>query len=55
MLPARDDVTVAAWEVDRFVFVVPAHPIMLMAAVARHDLDDLTLTRRLADVGAHND
>jgi hypothetical protein len=37
------------------VTVVPAHPIMLIAAVARHDLDDLTLTRGLADVGAHND
>jgi len=28
---------------------------MLVVTGARHDLDDLTLTRRLADVGAHND
>jgi hypothetical protein len=47
--------TVAAWEVDRFVSVVPAHPKVLMAAVARHDLDDLTLAWRLADMCAHND
>src|SRR5262245_17677701 len=54
-LAGGDDVTVAAREVDRFVTVVPAHPIMLVAAFAGHDLDDLTLTAGLAYVDALND
>jgi hypothetical protein len=50
-----DDATVAAWEIGRFVIVVPTHPIMLVPGVAGHDLDDLTLAAGLADVGALND
>jgi hypothetical protein len=37
------------------VIVVPTHPIVLVPAVAGHDLDDLTLAAGLADVGALND
>jgi hypothetical protein len=44
--------TVAAREVDRFVTVVPSHPIVLVAAVAGHNFDNLTLTAGLTDVDA---
>jgi hypothetical protein len=54
-LPSGDAATVAAWEIGRFVIVVPTHPIVLVAAVAGHDLDDLTLAAGLADVGALNE
>jgi len=37
------------------VTVVPTHPIVLVAAVAGHDLDDLTPAAGLADVGALED
>jgi hypothetical protein len=37
------------------VTVLPTHPIVLVAAVAGDDLDDLTLTTGLTDVGALND
>jgi hypothetical protein len=47
--------TVAAWEIHRFVTVVPTHPIVLAAARARDELYDLTLAPWLADVGALND
>jgi hypothetical protein len=37
------------------VTVVPAHPIVLVATLAGHDLDDLTLAAGLADVPALHD
>src|SRR5690242_8463144 len=58
--PARaraggEDVAVAAWEIHRLVTIVPAHPIVLGAAVARYYLAYLALSAGLADVPAVND
>src|SRR5215207_923214 len=50
-----DDAAIAAREVDRLVAVVPPHPIVLAAAVAGHDLDDLALAAGLADLRALHD
>jgi hypothetical protein len=52
---AADDVAIAAREVDRLVTVFPAHPVVLAAPLARHDLDDLALAAGLADLRALHD
>ncbi len=55
-LATADDPAVAAREVDRLVAVVPAHPVVLELAVARHDLEHFALAAGLADVRAfHGD
>src|SRR5207249_6848573 len=48
-----DHPTVAAWEVDRLVAVVPAHPVVL--ALTPHDVEHFAFAAGLADVRAFHD